>query len=181
MSQDYYKKKYLNLRSKFLTSIDLAWRDGYEAGFLEAQQESMMQQMQAQEQMQAQMASQMEPQEGEQGGGAGMSPEALAYQSSGQPGSEMMEEARSPEEQQKMAENVSDAFGEPTPPMNGELGKNIDKLMSMLSKGNKPKIKDLRSVVEKIDELRKKEEQSFESKVQKDILETIAKIEEEEK
>lgn len=41
-----YKAKYLELRSKFMASIDAAWRDGFEHGAQNAQQQQAQQQQQ---------------------------------------------------------------------------------------------------------------------------------------
>lgn len=49
-----YKKKYQNLRARYIEAIDVAYRSGFEAGMTKAQQESMMQQMQMQAAQQAQ-------------------------------------------------------------------------------------------------------------------------------
>ena len=53
-----YKKKYMDLRAQMVSSMDLAFRMGYEQGSKEAQMQAMQQQMAAQQQMEQQMAAQ---------------------------------------------------------------------------------------------------------------------------
>lgn len=45
-----YKKKYLDLRAKMVSSMDMAFRMGYEKGVMEATQQQMQQQIQMQQQ-----------------------------------------------------------------------------------------------------------------------------------
>ena len=47
-----YKKKYQNLRARYIEAIDVAYRSGFEAGMTKAQQDSIAQQMQMQMQNQ---------------------------------------------------------------------------------------------------------------------------------
>jgi len=46
MPQIDYKKKYQELKAKFMNAVDVAWRDGYEQGMKDAQIEQIQQQMQ---------------------------------------------------------------------------------------------------------------------------------------
>jgi len=166
MKGNFYKEKYLNLRAKFLSSIDMAWRDGYEAGTIEAQQEAMQVQQQQEQEMMAQAQ-----------GGMGEDAQNAAFHAPGQPGVMEGGEQEPSQEEQEMAANSADAFGGQIPPMQGELGKNIDQLLEMLSKGSKPKIKDLRNVVEKIDSLRKNSEEIFIPENKNKVSDIIAKME----
>lgn len=57
-----YKKKYQNLRARYIEAIDVAYRSGFEAGMSKAQQDSIAQQMQMQAQQMQQMQGGMPPQ-----------------------------------------------------------------------------------------------------------------------
>jgi hypothetical protein len=50
-----YKQKFLDIKSKFISSVDTAYRVGYQQGQKDAQLESMQQQMQMQQQQMQQM------------------------------------------------------------------------------------------------------------------------------
>lgn len=69
-----YKKKYLDLRSKFVSSLDVAYRLGYEQATKDATVQQAQMQMQ-QAQMQMQQAAQQQGMIGQQMGG---SPEEMA-------------------------------------------------------------------------------------------------------
>lgn len=56
MGQIDYRQKYQELKSKFMDSIDVAWRDGYENGMKDAQLEQVQQQ-QMQDQAMAQQGA----------------------------------------------------------------------------------------------------------------------------
>lgn len=132
MSTD-YKKKYVELRSKYLSAIDVSFRKGYEKGFQESQVQSQMQQAQAQQEQMAAMAQQQ----------AQMPPQ-------GQEGQEM-----SPEEQMAMEQQgqpMEEQQEQPT-----ELDQQIEQLQGLLQKGEKPSYVALRDVTLKIAELRKAE------------------------
>jgi hypothetical protein len=54
-----YKKKYMDLRARFVEALDIAFRTGYEQGYNESQIQSMAQQAQMQAQQTAMMQGQM--------------------------------------------------------------------------------------------------------------------------
>jgi hypothetical protein len=56
-----YKKKYMDLRARFVEALDVAFRTGYEQGSVEAQQQAMAQQQQIAQQQA--MSGQQQPQE----------------------------------------------------------------------------------------------------------------------
>jgi hypothetical protein len=100
-----YKAKYEDLKAKFMETVDLSWRLGYEQGLKDAQLEQAQQQVQqAQDQANAMAAGMGQPgQEGE---------------AEGQPGEQ-------PEEAQPISQN---------PNGDDELGQHIEKLENMLGK-----------------------------------------------
>lgn len=61
-----YKKKYLDLRAKMVSSMDMAFRMGYEKGVMEATQQQMQQQIQMQQQ-QMMAAQPPQPSPGQEG------------------------------------------------------------------------------------------------------------------
>lgn len=62
MSRIDYRSKYIELKSKFMNTVDLSWRLGYEQGLKDAQMEQMQQQAQADA-----MAAQQPQQPGQEG------------------------------------------------------------------------------------------------------------------
>jgi len=54
-----YKKKYMDLRARFVEALDIAFRTGYEQGYNESQIQNMAQQAQMQAQQTAMMQGQM--------------------------------------------------------------------------------------------------------------------------
>lgn len=72
-----YKKKYMDLRARFIEALDVAFRTGYEQGANETQVQNMAQQAQMQAQQAAMMQSQMAAGPGmdQQAPGAEMSPD----------------------------------------------------------------------------------------------------------
>lgn len=60
MAQD-YKMKYMELRSRFVSSLDVAFRLGYQKGQQDGQVQQLQQQQQMQQQQMAQMQQQMQP------------------------------------------------------------------------------------------------------------------------
>ncbi len=151
MSND-YKQKYIEMRHKLIESVDVAWRDGYEQGAKDAQMQAQQQQMEAQAQQAAQQAAMM--------GGA-------------QPGQEGDPNAQmSPEEEQMMMEQGGGQ--EPMPgqemPMEGEsteLDSKLAELQDLVSKGEKPKVLDLRKIVNELATVRKSQIENFKNKNKK--------------
>lgn len=166
-----YKQKYLDLRSKFAKSCDRYYRVGFEEGMKEgaqqAQQEAMQQQMMMQQQ--AQMAEQgVDPETGEPIEGA--PPEEMG---GGAPPMGM------PGEQPPMA---PEEMGEMSPEEGSELDQHIQELESLVSKGEKPKVTDLRKAVHALTDLRKSQKAKLKSNhkevvtsKQKQIVDNILK------
>lgn len=137
--------KYLDLRSKFMKTAERFYRLGKEDGLKEGQQQAQQQQMQEQMMAQQQAAAmggqpQIDPQTGqpippEQGGMPGeeeMSPEDMAA---------MQEQGMAPEDMDEQ--------------QGSELDQKINELQQLVSKGEKPKVTDLRKAVDAITDLRK--------------------------
>jgi hypothetical protein len=104
MSQTDYKLKYTDLKSKFHSTVDLAWRLGYEQGLKDAQLDQAQQQVQQADAMAQAQAGAPQP---------------------GQPGEdEAPTEVSEPSEEQPASAN----------PNEDELGQHIEKLENMLGK-----------------------------------------------
>jgi len=167
METSIYKKKYLSLKQRYQTDLDAAFRIGFEQGAQQAQMEAQMQQVQMQQQQmaaqqQAMAQSQMGSQMGGQMGAEGeqdISPEeqAMMEQAQGEAGEQMPPEAMGAEDQ-GMSEGV---------PEQGELDSKIQELEGLLSKGEKPKILDLRKVVLELSSIRKSQIDRVNSKSKK--------------
>ena len=152
-----YKKKYLELRTKYIADLDMAYRLGFEAGGQQAQQQQAIetdaQNQQAEMQRQGLQAEAMgqngAPKENEMGAHVG-----------GQPG--------------KVSENPS----QEGQPMNGssgngsEIDQHISKLQGMLGKGHSPQIqKSLDAIID----LRKKEKLAYDLQKGQEAISGIAK------
>lgn len=130
-----YKSKYIELRTKYIADIDVAFRLGFEQGAQEAkQQQAMEAQAQAQEaelRMQEAEAAGMNGQPG-QGGPPGAE--------GGPPGGP---EAGGPPGQEGAAPGGPEAGGPPQPgaPQSSELDQHIGKLESMLGSSASPEVK----------------------------------------
>lgn len=139
-----YKSKYIDLRSKFSKSCDRYYRLGYEEGMKEGQQQAQMEAMQQQMMMQQQAAAggAVDPEtgmpiEGGAGGGdsmGGMSQEEAMAAQGGMPMEEGMD---------GMEEGGS------------ELDQHINELETLVQKGEKPKVTDLRKAIEALSTFRK--------------------------
>lgn len=105
MSLTDYKAKYVDLKSKFHSTVDLAWRLGYEQGLKDAQLDQAQQQAQQADAMAQQQAGAPQP---------------------GQPGEQ-------PQESQEQPAEVGDTSVSQNP-NEDELGQHIEKLESMLGK-----------------------------------------------
>lgn len=139
-----YKMKYLDLRAKFMKTADRMYRLGKEDGLKEGQMQAQQQQAEMQAQQEAMMNGQpqIDPETGqpippEAGGEMPMSPEEQAAM-----GGEMPEEGMPMEEGQ-----------------GSELDERIGELESLVAKGEKPKVTDLRKVIIELAELRKNQKQ----------------------
>jgi len=113
--------------------MDLSFRKGYEQGFKDASMEQMQQQaMQAQQEQQA-MQAQM------QGG------QNSAQEVQGQ-------EQQVPQQEQSQQEVPEEMIDQQD---QGDLDAKLEELSNLVSKGEKPKVLDLRTTVESILDLRK--------------------------
>lgn len=131
-----WKQKYLELRRRFVSSMDMAFRAGYEQGASEAQLESMQQQVAQAQQAQASAESQLSQ---------GDEQQALADQ---QQAPEGQQEA--PQEGQEGQEGM-----EPQAPNDQELDQHIAELESLVSKSEDlKKSADLKKSIEKIKNFR---------------------------
>lgn len=125
-----YKNKYMELRSKYMSDLDMAFRLGFEQGQQQAQQDQMMQQQQ-----QAQEVQMAAAQGQAQGGFGGEQP--------GQPGD--------PEATQAGAEGAPSAAPEAG---GSELDQHISKLEQAIAKSEDA---ELKKSLHDLKELRKKE------------------------
>lgn len=133
-----YKKKYQELKAKYLTDVQNGFKIGYEQGFNDANIQAQAQQIQmAQEQM-MQQQQQM----------AQMSQDPMAAQ-----GGEQMP----PEGEQMPPEQGME--GEMSPEGQTELDSYINELQGLLQKGEKPSYVDLRNITIKMVDLRKAEQE----------------------
>ena len=139
-----YKQKYLDIRDKLIDASDVAYRLGFEQGMKEGQMAAQQQQMQEQMMMEQQQAE-AEAMAAAQGG----DPEAMDGVPPEAPGEEMPPE-------------MSEEEG-------SELDDHISELENMVAKGEKPKILDIRKVVEAMGTLRKAQKSKSEKQVEKRV------------
>lgn len=173
MSLD-YKAKYKELKAQMLRSTDLAYRLGYEQGTKDAQMENMQMQMQQQQQMMAQQAAMAQ---GAQPGQEGqpMSEEEAAMQ---QEGAMPME---GEEEGPEMAQAPVDEGEEMEPGQVSELDNYINELESLVAKGEKPSVVELRKRVTDLANLRKSQKAKMKANrpqivsAQKKLVDSILK------
>lgn len=127
MSMIDYRSKYLDLKAKFLSTVDTAWRLGYEQGASESQVDQAQQQM-------AQAAA--APQPGMPGQG-GMPEESPSI------------EDTSPVQDEEKSEPLSQN------PNEDELGQHIEKLESMIAKSeiSSTEVQDLKKTLNDIKSL----------------------------
>lgn len=139
MAHDNYKQKYLDIRAKLIESTDVAYRLGFEEGLKEGEQAAQRQAEQEQMAMeQAALAGQGMPGEpGMEGGGVDAAPGAADPEQS--PTEEAIDDA----------EVMNQAQG------GTELDQHIDELESLVAKGEKPKVTDIRKAVEALASVRK--------------------------
>lgn len=127
-----YKVKYLDIRAKLIESTDVAYRLGYEQGMKDGQIAAQQAQQQAAEEA-AMMQAQQE-------GGGEMPPEAMGAEGQG---------------------GVPEEGGAPMPGEGGgeksELDEHIEELETLVAKGEKPSVVELRKKVEELTNFRKTE------------------------
>jgi len=138
MSAD-WKKKYMDIRGQFLEVKDVAFRLGYEQGMKDSQMQQMQQQMQQQAAQEAAMMGQQ-------------------VDENGQPIDPSQDpNAQDPNAQGAPMEEGQEMSGEEMPTEEGqsELDQHINELASLVQKGEKPSVIDMRKAVEAIAILRK--------------------------
>jgi hypothetical protein len=152
MAKPDYKVKYLDLRAKLLESTDVSYRLGYEDGLKEGQQAAQQQQME-QQMMEQQQAAAM-------GGAMPPGAEGGAPPPPGMEGEMPPEEMGAQMPQAGGEEDMGEAEG-------SELDQHIGELESMVQKGEKPLVSDLRKAVESLSTLRKSQKAKKSQKVQR--------------
>lgn len=159
-----YKMKYKEMKAKMLESIDVSYRLGYEQGYKEATQEA--QQAQMQQQMQQAQMMQQAAMGGQQDPNAMVAQEASPDQQAEAMGQEMSPEMQGgmPMQGQEMG---------PEEELEGsqanELDQYLAELESMVSKGQKPSVIDLRKAVTTISNIRKIQKEKMRSNKQQVI------------
>jgi hypothetical protein len=128
-----YKKKYLDLRARMVSSMDLAFRMGYQQGAQEANQQAMQQQMQMQQAQQQQMMA-MQGQTGQE--------------QEGQPGEPQPGQEEVVDQGQEMGPGGPQE-AQPVGPQPEELDQYIGELESLVSKGELS-ADDLKKSIEKL-------------------------------
>jgi hypothetical protein len=139
-----WRTKYLDIRAKLKSATDVAYRLGMEEGLKQAQMQQVQEQQQQQEMAMQQAAAQnggMPPEEG------GMPPEAMGGEEQGQ-----MDEGPAPLPQDMGEEDGS------------ELDQHIGELESLVKKGEKPSVLDIRKVVTTISDIRKSQKDQWRKK-----------------
>lgn len=143
-----YKQKYQDLRSKFAKTTERYYRTGYETGMKEGQMAAQQEQMQ-QQQQQEMMEQGIDPETGQpMEGGPQIDPET------GEPiegGGEQMDPAMMGEEGMEGEEGGT------------ELDQHINELESLVAKGEKPKVTDLRKAINALSDLRKSKKNQLKS------------------
>ncbi len=143
MSLD-YRAKYKEMRAQLIKSSDLAFRLGYEQGMKDAQVENMQMQMQQQAQQMAQQAAMM------QGGQPGQEGQPMSEEEAA-----MQEQGGMPQDEQGMERAPMEEEQEMEPGQGTELDNHINELESLVAKGEKPTVTDLRKAVEALSNVRK--------------------------
>lgn len=155
MSTNEWKIKYFDLKQKFLDATDTAYRLGYEQGAKDTQIEMQAQQMAQQQAQQAAM----------QDGAVGVDENGNPVDEMGNP---VDPNQMSPEMQdQAMQEGGEELPPDVDPEVSQQLDNHINELESLVSKGEKPKVTDLRKVVDGLVSLRKSQKQKWKKNVEK--------------
>jgi hypothetical protein len=155
-----YKQKYQEMKSRLIEATDTAYRLGYEEGLKEGQVQAMQQQMQMQQQMAQQQA--MMAQQGGDPNAQQMSPEEQAMMEQQGGGQEMSPEEQAMMEAQGGGQEMPEEMGQQT-----ELDAKLAELESLVEKGEKPKILDLRKTIKEIASIRKSQIEKFNKKAEK--------------
>lgn len=155
-----YKNKYIELRSKYMADIDVAFRLGFEAGAQQAQQQ---QAMEAKAQVQESEQRMAEAQTAGMNGQPGGPEEGGNLMEGGQPGPE----GNDPQGGQAPGGQQPTVAGQPS-----ELDQHINKLEGMLGSGASPEIQ---KSLQDIKSLRKKEKLDYDMKQGDLAIKGIAK------
>lgn len=170
-----FKLKYLELRNKFLESTDLAYRLGYERGLKDSQVQQMQQQVQMAQQ-QAKQAQQMMGQQQNQNNpnqGGQMPPQDVSNMPQDQNAPTMAQDGQPVVDNQGLIQPTAPQgqdFEEPT-----ELDQYLNELEDLVSKGEKPKVLDLRKKVDEIITLRKAQKEKMKNN-KKEIVSSQKKL-----
>lgn len=161
-----WKTKYMDIRAKLKEATDVAWRLGYERGMKDGTQAAQMQAMAQQQQQQAAMMGGGAP--GQPGGDPSQDPMAGGDPSmGGMPPEAGGDPSQDPEammgEAAPGAEEMQDAGG------GSELDQHINELESLVAKGEKPSVLDIRKAVQAIAGVRKAQRNIWAQKVEKII------------
>ena len=155
-----WKTKYLDIRAKLKEATDVAYRLGYERGMKDGTQAAQMQAMAQQQQQQAAMM---------QGGGMppGQDPSQGQDPSMQQGQDPAMMQGGDPSQDPSMQgaapapEEMGDEGG------GSELDQHINELQSLVSKGEKPSVVNIRKAVEALAGIRKHQKNVWQAKVEK--------------
>jgi hypothetical protein len=159
MSQEInYKKKYLELRGKYINDLDMAFRLGMEQGLQQAQQQQSMEAEANAQQMQMQ-----QPQIEAQGMGGQRAPQE--DDSTTSPGQNTPGQSAKPEDDQVSMPNQMEQ-------QNSELDQHIGRLESMLGSSAEP---DIQKSLQAIASLRKAQRDALDMKKAESAIQGIAK------
>lgn len=142
MSTNEWKVKYFDLKQKFMDATDTAYRLGYEQGAKEIQMEMQAQQMAEQQAQQAAM----------QAGAAGVDEMGNPVDEMGNP---IDPNQMSPEGQEGEIPPDVD------PEVSQQLDDHINELESLVAKGEKPSVVDLRKAVQSLSKVRKSQKDQW--------------------
>lgn len=141
-----YKQKYIDLRAKFAKTCDKYYRAGYEEGMKEGQMQAQQEQM-MQQQQQEMIAQGIDPETGQPIQGGAVDENGMPIEDQG--AMEAAQEGMAPE-------GMDEAQG-------SELDQHINELEGLVSKGEKPKVTDLRKAVKALASLRKSQKAKLKS------------------
>jgi hypothetical protein len=173
-----WKMKYQEIRGKLKEATDVAWRLGYERGMKDGTQQAQMQQM---AQMQQQQAAMMGGGQPGQPGAPGQDPMAGGDPMAQGAAGGMPPGAEEGGDDAQMGMGAPDEAGGEEAGGGSELDNHINELQSLVSKGQKPSVVDIRKVVDNLAGIRKHQKDSWAKKVnkivpaQKKVVDSILK------
>lgn len=160
MSAD-WKMKYMEIRSKLKEATDVAYRLGYERGMKDGTQQAQMQAMQQQAQMQQQAMMGGAP--GQPGGAPGQDPSQDPAMQGGDAGGMPPAGTADADAAQMATAGGEDEGG------GSELDNHINELQSLVAKGEKPSVMDMRKAVQALANMRKAQKDTWSKKTEKII------------